>query len=60
MSILNKAMNLATYELMGNASLINHETEKYLSVTAEKISETINIYVRKENCSTLYYLANGK
>jgi zinc protease len=57
MSVLNKAMNLATYELMGDASQINHETEKYLSVTAQKISEVINKYVQKQNCSTLYYMA---
>ena len=55
MSVLNKAMNLATYELMGDAAMINKETEKYLKVSAEKISEVINKYVRKENCSTLYY-----
>ena len=59
-SILNKAMNLATFELMGNASDINHETEKYLAVTSQKISDTINKYVRKENCSTLYYMAKSK
>ncbi len=57
MSVLNKAMNLATYELMGDAALINNETEKYLNVSAEKIAETIQKYVRKENCSTLYYKA---
>ena len=59
-SILNKAMNLATFELMGNASDINRETEKYLAVTSQKISDTINKYVRKENCSTLYYMAKSK
>lgn len=57
MSVLNKAMNLASYELMGDASLINKETEKYLKVSAQNISEAINKYVRKENCSTLYYKA---
>jgi zinc protease len=57
MSVLNKAMNLASYELMGDANLINHETEKYLKVTAEQISAAVNKYVVAGNCSTLYYKA---
>jgi len=58
MNILNKAMNLATFELMGDANLINQETEKYLAVSAEKIRQVLTKYVQKENCSTLYYMAN--
>lgn len=58
MNILNKAMNLATFELMGDANLINQETEKYLAVSAEKIQQVLTKYVQKENCSTLYYMAN--
>jgi zinc protease len=58
MNILNKAMNLATFELMGDANLINQETEKYLAVSAEKIQHVLTKYVQKENCSTLYYMAN--
>lgn len=59
MSVLNKAMNLASFELMGNASLINEETKKYQAITAEKILSTINRYVQEENCSTLYYKAKA-
>ncbi len=33
MALLDKAMNLAQFELLGDADLLNHETEKYLAVT---------------------------
>ena len=55
--VLNKATNLAVSELLGDANIINGETEKYLAVTAEEIKGQANIIFRKENCSTLYYKA---
>ena len=54
--VLNKATNLAISELLGNANLINEETEKYQKVTAEGIKVVANKILQKENCSTLYYL----
>jgi len=54
--VLNKATNLAISELLGNANLINEEAEKYQQVTAEGIKAVANKILRKENCSTLYYL----
>jgi zinc protease len=57
MSLLDKAMNLAYYELLGDANNLNHETEKYLAVTAEQIKEEANKLFRKDNSSTLIYLA---
>ena len=54
--VLNKATNLAISELLGNANLINEETEKYQQVTAQGIKDIANIILKKENCSTLYYL----
>ncbi|MBC7758564.1 MAG: insulinase family protein [Phormidesmis sp. FL-bin-119] len=58
MSLLDKAMNLAYFELLGNADLLNSETEKYLSVGSKEIREQAQHIFRKENSSTLYYLAN--
>lgn len=55
--VLSKATNLAISELMGDAEIINHETEKYLAVTADEIKEQATIMFRKENCSTLYYMS---
>jgi len=57
MSLLDKAMNLAYYELLGDAENFNHETEKYLKVTAAEIKEQANKIFRRENSSTLIYLA---
>lgn len=56
-SILNKAMTLAYFELLENAELINHEAEKYLSVTKKRIKDVSNQIFRDENCSVLYYNA---
>lgn len=57
MSLLEKAMNLAYFELMGDAENLNHETEKYLTVTAAEIQEQARQVFRRENLSTLVYLA---
>ncbi len=57
MSLLDKAMNLAYFELLGDADGLNHETEKFLQVTAEQIKAEANKLFRKDNSSTLIYLA---
>jgi len=57
MSLLDKAMNLAQFELFGDAEGLNHETDKYLAVTAEQIQKQAQEIFRKENSSTLIYLA---
>jgi zinc protease len=57
MSLLDKAMNLAQFELFGDADKLNHETDKYLAVTAEQIQKQAREIFRKGNSSTLIYLA---
>lgn len=57
MSLLDKAMNLAFYELMGDAEAFNHESDKFLAVTAAQIKEQANKLFHKGNSSTLIYLA---
>ncbi|AMR32753.1 peptidase M16 [Mucilaginibacter sp. PAMC 26640] len=57
MSLLDKAMNLAYYELMGDAEDFNNEIGKYLAVTPAEIKEQANKLFRKDNSSTLIYLA---
>ncbi|MUP37453.1 M16 family metallopeptidase [Labilibaculum euxinus] len=54
-SYLNKAMNLATHELLGDADDINKEVEKYQKVSVADILNSSAKIFRKENCSTLYY-----
>ena len=58
MSLLDKAMNLAFFELLGDADRLNTETGKYLEVSSDQIREQAQNIFRKENSSTLYYLAN--
>src|SRR5690606_11741783 len=54
-SLMNRADNLANYELLGNAALIKEELGYYFAVTPEDIqTECAKIFV-PENCSTLYY-----
>ena len=57
MSLLEKGMNLAWFELLGDAEEINNETAKYLAVTAEDIKAQANQVFRRDNSSTLIYLA---
>ena len=59
MSLLDKAMNLAYFELLGNAEDLNHETGKYMAVTAQEIQEQAQQIFRKENASILSYLAKN-
>lgn len=57
MALLDKAMNLASFELLGDADMLNHETGKYLAVTREQIKALSNQIFRKDNSSTMIYLA---
>lgn len=59
MNLLDKAMNLAYYELLGDADLLNTEMDKYTMVTAEQIKTAAKTTFVKEKSSTLYYLANA-
>lgn len=58
--IMTKATNLAISELLGSADLINKEIEHYNKITVEDIQRVAKQVLRKENCSTLYYLAKKK
>ena len=55
-NILDKAMNLAYYELLGDAEMINTEIQSYLDVTSDDIIKVANTVFTETNCSTLYYL----
>ena len=55
---LNVATNLAFFELIGQAEDINHEVEKYRSVSIEQIKEVARKAFVHENCSVLYYKSN--
>jgi zinc protease len=55
MNVLDKAINLAYAETLGDAGLVNLEAEKYNSVTPELFLQTAQHIFKRENCSTLYY-----
>lgn len=59
MSVMNRANSLAYYEMLGDASLMNTELQKYADVTTEDILQESQRIFRKENSNTLYYLANN-
>jgi predicted Zn-dependent peptidase len=56
-SLMNRANNLANYELLGDANLMNTELQSYHAVTKEDILEECNRIFTDSNCSTLYYRA---
>jgi len=55
MTLLSRANNLAFYELMGDAKLINEEWARYQAVTSASLLETAQELFRKGNMSTLFY-----
>lgn len=57
LNVLNKAINLATSELMGDAELVNQQIERYEEVTSDKIKAVAQSVFRKSNSNTLYYHA---
>lgn len=57
MSIMNRASSLATYELLGNAALINEELNKYQAITREEIRNYAREVFDVNNSNTLYYYA---
>jgi len=58
--IINKAMNLSYYELLGNADLINKEVEANKKVSQDMVMEAARKYFVASNCSTLYYKSTRK
>lgn len=57
--VLNKAMNLAYYELLGDANMINTEIEKYRAVTLNDIQRVAEQIFSEQNSATLYYHASA-
>ncbi|MDG1147004.1 MAG: pitrilysin family protein [Crocinitomicaceae bacterium] len=53
MGILNRAMNLCSYELLGDISLINKESEIYNNITADDIQRVAKSVLQKSCCSLL-------
>ena len=59
MSVMNRATNLAMYELLGDANLINTELDKYQAVTSEELLNESRAIFNENNCNTLYYYSTN-
>ena len=57
--LMSRASSLATYELLGDADLMNKELDHYHAVTAQEIQQESRNIFTKDNCSTLYYYSEN-
>ncbi len=57
-SILNKAMNLSFFEMLGDANLINKEVDIYQSIEPEDLLRVANDIFTESNCSEVIYKAS--
>jgi zinc protease len=55
LSVLNKAINLAFYEAMNDAELINKEYDYYQNVRSDEIRKSAELIFQKTACSVLWY-----
>ncbi|MBR4843376.1 MAG: insulinase family protein [Alistipes sp.] len=56
-NVMNKAMNLGFYAMIGRLELINEEADIYRSITREEVAEFAHKIFTKSNSSTLIYRA---
>lgn len=56
LNVMNKAMNLGFYEMLGDIAAVNTETAVYRSVTREDIGRVARRIFVPENSATLLYL----
>ncbi|MFB6455957.1 M16 family metallopeptidase [Chitinophaga sp. Hz27] len=59
MSLLNRANNLAFYELLGDASMMNKEFANYEAVTTEDLHREAQMIFNENNSNTIYYYAEN-
>lgn len=59
-SLLNRAMNLCLFELMGDANGINEENEIYQKINASHLKEMAKKILIQENCSVLHVIPQTK
>jgi predicted Zn-dependent peptidase len=57
MSVMSRAASLAYYELLGDASWMNEELNKYAEVTSTQLQQEAQRILRPENSNTIYYYA---
>ena len=55
LNVMNKAMNLGYYRMLGDMSLLNGEIDIYRSITAEEIADYITKNLSRNQSATLIY-----
>jgi zinc protease len=55
-TLLNRAMQLAIADSLGDINLVSTSLRDYLALTTQDVRESAHQYLRPSNCSTLYYL----
>jgi len=55
-TVLHKAMNLAYYEILGDANMINIQSEKYQKVTLADIQRVANEILSPSQCNEIIYV----
>ncbi len=55
MNVLNKAMSVAFFEMLGDAALVNEQQDKFTKVTTADVLRVAKQIIRKENCTCLNY-----
>jgi zinc protease len=59
MTAMNRANSLATYELLGDADMMNTELNRYQEITIEDIKATANEIFRDSNSNTMRYFSKN-
>jgi predicted Zn-dependent peptidase len=59
MNIGNRALNLAYFEMLGDASSVNNQLDQYRAVSRELVRDTAASIFREENSSVIYYCSKN-
>ncbi len=55
-NVLNKAINIAYFEMVGDVELINKQSDLYQQVTVEDIVKVANKIFTRQNCTEFVYM----
>lgn len=59
MSVMNRANSLATYELLGDAEMMNTELSRYQEITVEDIKKVSEEIFEESNSNTMHYFSKN-
>lgn len=59
-TLLNRAMGLAMYDVLGDPNLINTIPDQYRAIELDEVKAAAQHYLAPDNCTTLYYLPQAQ